>query len=161
MMAKAKRYYVVTSKPGMTPFSTVTSLKQARKDVQRARRLGLDGNIIRYPDGKWVRAPSAEMESSPNPRQIKRLIPAKWTSVKIRRTPQGKIQVSIPMPASMRRKNVAAGYVVYQSGTAAKTLSEAARIARRESVEYGTARVERCADNKTMRQYRAGSLVKR
>ena len=38
--------YIVTSKPGMTPFTTTTSKRAALKASKQARRLGLDGEII-------------------------------------------------------------------------------------------------------------------
>jgi hypothetical protein len=38
--------YIVTSKPGMTPFATETSIRAAKKSAKMARQLGLDGQII-------------------------------------------------------------------------------------------------------------------
>jgi hypothetical protein len=39
--------YTVTSKPGMVPWSTPKTLKEARRDSREARRQGLDGVIYR------------------------------------------------------------------------------------------------------------------
>jgi hypothetical protein len=47
-----RQEYVVTSKPGMVPYSTVRTIAEARKDAHRAKALGLDGRIIRYPERK-------------------------------------------------------------------------------------------------------------
>lgn len=38
--------YVVTSRPGMTPFATVTSALAAEKESRKARALGLDGIVV-------------------------------------------------------------------------------------------------------------------
>lgn len=38
--------YIVTSKPGMTPYATETNLRAAKKSSKQARQLGLDGAII-------------------------------------------------------------------------------------------------------------------
>lgn len=37
---------VVTSKPGMTPYATETTLAAARKSSRAAKMLGLDGEIV-------------------------------------------------------------------------------------------------------------------
>lgn len=38
--------YIVTAKPGMTPFATETTKAAAVKSARQAKRLGLDGKII-------------------------------------------------------------------------------------------------------------------
>ena len=46
MSTKNSKTYIVTSKPGMTPFATETSLRAARKSAKAAKALGLDGAIL-------------------------------------------------------------------------------------------------------------------
>lgn len=41
-----KTEYIVTSKPGMTPFATVNNKREAARESRKAKRLGLDGRII-------------------------------------------------------------------------------------------------------------------
>lgn len=47
-----KTEYIVTSKPGMTPFARTSSERKAQSAARKARRLGLDGEVVRYVDGK-------------------------------------------------------------------------------------------------------------
>ena len=44
--------YTITSKAGMTPFSTATTRAAAKADSREARQLGLDGEIIEEPSQK-------------------------------------------------------------------------------------------------------------
>lgn len=41
--------YIVTSKPGMVPYSKCHTEAHARQDAWRARQLGLDGEIVVRP----------------------------------------------------------------------------------------------------------------
>ena len=43
-----KTEYIITSRPGMTPFARTTSERKAQREARKARRLGLDGQIVRY-----------------------------------------------------------------------------------------------------------------
>lgn len=47
MTKQAQAQYRVTSKPGMTPWSTPRTLREARRDSREARRQGLDGAIYK------------------------------------------------------------------------------------------------------------------
>jgi hypothetical protein len=42
-----KAQYIVTSKPGMTPYATVSTKAEAKRESQKAKRIGLDGEIIK------------------------------------------------------------------------------------------------------------------
>ena len=46
--------YIVTSKPGHTPFSRPATLEQARRDAATARGRGLNGRIYNALDGTEV-----------------------------------------------------------------------------------------------------------
>jgi len=37
--------YIITSKPGMTPWATVHTLADARRESQSAQKQGLDGRV--------------------------------------------------------------------------------------------------------------------
>ena len=47
-----KTEYIITSRPGMTPFARTTNARKAQSAARKARRLGLDGEVVRYVDGK-------------------------------------------------------------------------------------------------------------
>ena len=42
-----KTEYIITSKPGMVPFARTTSERKAQSEARKARRLGMDGEIVR------------------------------------------------------------------------------------------------------------------
>lgn len=95
---KPKVEYIVTTKAGMVPYSTVTTLREARADARRAKKLGLDGKIVRYVTGGFPR-PQFTRKHIPagwNPRHgTARDIPAHWTPATVKRLRGGAVQIKI------------------------------------------------------------------
>jgi len=60
--ADPRAKYIVTSKPGMTPYSSCATLRQARIDSTAARQQGLDGKIRKIEPVDARPASAAESE---------------------------------------------------------------------------------------------------